>query len=145
MLRIALFCIAAVCFLGLLSLLSQLVSLYIQALLSNAKVGLLELVGMRLRKTNPRDVVFSRIRLNKAGILISVANIEAHIHAGGRIHDVLSAFIAAHRAGIYLDWETACSIDLGGDDVIHAVTTLIETGRPEYIPIPAAGAPVHSA
>ena len=46
----------------------QFLKIWIQALLSNAHVGLLELVGMRLRNVDIRTIVLSRIRAVKAGL-----------------------------------------------------------------------------
>ena len=46
----------------------QFIRLYVQALLSNARVSLLSIIGMRLRKVDIRTVVYSRIRAAKAGM-----------------------------------------------------------------------------
>ena len=125
--------IAALFLLVLIAMLGQFINLYIQALLSNAKVGLLEIIGMRLRKVDVRSVVFSRIRAVKAGIPLSTAQLETHYLAGGRIHNVVSALIAAQRAKIGLDFDTACSIDLAGRDILDAVQTSV---NPKVIDCP---------
>lgn len=125
--------IAALFVLVLIAMVGQFINLYIQALLSNAKVGLLEIVGMRLRKVDVRAVVFSRIRAVKAGIPLSTAQLETHYLAGGRIHNVVSALIAAARAKITLDFDTACSIDLAGRDILDAVQTSV---NPKVIDCP---------
>ncbi|MFI4897806.1 MAG: flotillin-like protein FloA [Phycisphaerales bacterium JB059] len=125
--------IAALFLLVLIAMLGQFINLYIQALLSNAKVGLLEIIGMRLRKVDVRSVVFSRIRAVKAGIPLSTAQLETHYLAGGRIHTVVSALIAAQRAKIGLDFDTACSIDLAGRDILDAVQTSV---NPKVIDCP---------
>src|SRR5687768_13531161 len=85
----------------------QFINLYIQALLSNAHVQLLELVGMRLRKVDLRTIVLSRIRAAKAGLEISTSHLEQHYLAGGRVPNVVSAIIAARAAKIDLPWDTA--------------------------------------
>ncbi|MEL6330536.1 MAG: flotillin-like protein FloA [Planctomycetota bacterium] len=109
------------------------ISLWFQALLSNARVGLLDIVAMRFRKVEPRTVVFSRIRAVKAGIDISTNQLETHFLAGGRIPNVVSALIAAKRARIGLDWDTAASIDLAGRDILDAVNTSV---NPKVIDCP---------
>ncbi len=125
--------VAVLVLLVLVAVIGQFINLYIQALLSNAKVGLLEIVGMRLRKVDIRMVVYSRIRAVKAGIPISTAELETHYLAGGRIHNVVSALIAAARAKIPLDFDTACSIDLAGRDILDAVQTSV---NPKVIDVP---------
>ncbi|MDX9912423.1 MAG: flotillin-like FloA family protein, partial [Phycisphaerales bacterium] len=108
--------------------------LYIQALLSNARVGLLELVGMQLRQVDIRMIVYSRIRAVKAGLNISTAQLETHFLAGSRrVPDVVTALIAAKRARIELDWDTAASIDLAGRDILDAVNTSV---NPKVIDCP---------
>ena len=52
--------------------------LWLRALLSGAKVGLLSLVGMKLRKVNPAVIVDSRLMAVKAGMGISTNELETH-------------------------------------------------------------------
>ncbi len=113
-------------------------NLYIQALFSNAKVGVTELIGMRLRKVDPRVVVISRIRAVKAGLDISTNKIETHYLAGGRVSAVISAIIAARGAKIDLSWETATAIDLAGRDILDAVQTSV---NPKIIDCPSPNGP----
>ncbi len=108
-------------------------NLYIQALFSGAKVGLLDLVGMKLRKVDPRVIVYSRIRAVKAGIDISTNQLETHYLAGGRVPSVINALIAAFRAKINLPFDTACAIDLAGRDILDAVQTSV---NPKVIDVP---------
>ena len=81
------------------------------------KVGLIDLVMMRFRKVNAKSVVINRISGKKAGIEISTDQLEAHYLAGGRITNVVRAMIAADKARIDLQWETATAIDLAGRDI----------------------------
>jgi len=128
----------------ILVVIAQFMNLYIQALVSGAKVGLWELIGMRLRKVDPRTIVFSRIRAVKAGIQISTAQLESHYLAGGRVPTVVQALIAADRARIELPWDQACAIDLAGRDILDAVQTSV---NPKVIdcPNPAMGRPTIDA
>ena len=75
-------------------------SLWIQALSAQAKVGILELVGMRLRKVNPQVIVLSKIQAVRAGLTPTTADLENHLLAGGRPLNVVRALIAANRANI---------------------------------------------
>jgi uncharacterized protein YqfA (UPF0365 family) len=51
--------------------------------------------------------------------------LEAHYLAGGNVTNVTLAIIAAHRAGIQLDFDRAAAIDLAGRDVLDAVRTSV--------------------
>jgi len=108
-------------------------NLYIQALFSGAKVGIFDLIGMKLRKVDPRTIVYSRIRAVKAGLDLSTAQLETHYLAGGRVPTVINALIAANRARINLPFDTACAIDLAGRDILNAVQTSV---NPAVIDVP---------
>ncbi len=125
--------VAALVALVFIVIVAQFMNLYIQALVSGAKVGLWELIGMRLRKVDPRTIVFSRIRAAKAGIQISTAQLESHFLSGGRVPTVVQALIAADRARIELPWIQACAIDLAGRDILEAVQTSV---NPKVIDCP---------
>ena len=114
----------------------QFLNLYIQALVSNAKVTMVDLIGMRLRKVDLRTIVLSRIRAAKAGLDIPTAKIESHYLAGGRVVNVINALIAAKSAKINLEWDTARAIDLAGRDIFDAVQTSV---NPKVIDCPSQG------
>jgi len=108
-------------------------NLWFQALLSKARVGFMDLIGMKFRKVNPRTIVLSRIRAVKAGIDVSTNQAETHFLAGGNVPRVVNALIAADRAKIALPWDTACAIDLAGRDILEAVQTSV---NPKVIDCP---------
>jgi len=116
----------------------QFLNLYIQAYTSNAKVGMLDMVGMKLRKVDIRSIVINRIRAVKAGMDIPTNALETHYLAGGRVSNVISAMIAARGAKIDLPWSTATAIDLAGRDILEAVHTSV---NPKVIDCPAASSP----
>jgi uncharacterized protein YqfA (UPF0365 family) len=116
-------------------------NLYVQALTSNAHVGLIDMIGMKLRKVDIRCVVLSRIRAVKAGIDIPTNAIETHYLATGdarRVIAVVSAMIAARGASIPLEWGTATAIDLAGRDILDAVQTSV---NPKVIDCPSQNSP----
>ncbi len=113
--------VAGVVCLIVFAFLQQFFGLWLQALLSNAPVSLLELVGMRLRKADPRMIVLCRIRAVKAGVPLTSHQLELHYHAGGNLPRVVDALVTAQTAGIELTWEEACAIDLSGHDVLEDV------------------------
>ncbi len=99
--------------------------LYIQAMMSGAHVGLWDLIGMRLRKVDPRVIVINRITASKAGLPITTDKLEAHYLAGGHVERVVRALIAANKAAIPLTFDRATAIDLAGRDVLEAVHTSV--------------------
>ena len=118
--------------------------LWLRAMLSGASVGLLSLVGMRLRKVNPAVIVDSRIMAVKAGLRVSTNELETHYLASGNVVRVVQALIAANKANITLNFQQATAIDLAGRDVLEAVQTSV---RPKVIdcPDPSKGAPTVAA
>jgi uncharacterized protein YqfA (UPF0365 family) len=64
------------------------ISLWVQALVSGTRVGLLNIVFMRFRKVPPKLVVESKIMAVKAGIEISTDDFESHFLAGGVTYPV---------------------------------------------------------
>jgi uncharacterized protein YqfA (UPF0365 family) len=107
--------------------------LYIQASLSGARVRLLDLVGMSLRKVSSHVIVNARVMAVKAGIPIETNKLEAHYLAKGNVLRVITALIAASKARIGLTFEQAAAIDLAGRDVLDAVQTSV---RPKVIDCP---------
>jgi uncharacterized protein YqfA (UPF0365 family) len=118
-----------------LALILPLFSLWLQALAARAKVTIVDLIGMRLRKVNPSVIVLSRIQAVQAGLgaAISTAELEGHYLAGGRPVNVVKALIAANRANIELTWKLATAIDLAGRDILDAVQTSV---NPKVIDCP---------
>jgi uncharacterized protein YqfA (UPF0365 family) len=110
------------------------IPLWIAAWASGAYVGLLTLVGMRFRRVPPATVVNARISAMKAGLDISVNDLEAHYLAGGNVVRVVIALISADKANIVMPFKRAAAIDLAGRDVLEAVKMsvipkVIETPR----------------
>src|SRR3972149_4980201 len=110
------------------------VRLWIAAWASGAYVGLFTLVGMRLRRVPPGTVITARIGAVKAGLDISINDLEAHYLAGGNVVSVVNAMISADKANIVMPFKRAAAIDLAGRDVLAAVKMsvipkVIETPR----------------
>lgn len=113
------------------------VGLWISAVAANVKVGIFNLVGMKLRRVVPKKIVFPLIKATKAGILVTVNQLEAHYLAGGNVDSVVNALIAAERAGMNLSFEKASAIDLAGRNVFEAVTMSV---TPKVIETPVISA-----
>src|SRR5580765_4230110 len=86
--------------------------LWLRAWIANAPVGMGKMIGMSLRKVPVGLIVDNRITAVKAGIDIASDPLEAHYLAGGDVSQVILALIAADKAGISLDFNRACAIDL---------------------------------
>lgn len=97
------------------------VGLWISAFAAGVRIGIFNLIGMRLRRVVPRLIIFPLIKATKAGLDLNVNQLEAHYLAGGNVDRVINALIAAHRADMNLMFERAAAIDLAGRDVLEAV------------------------
>ena len=113
------------------------VGLWVEALAAGVRVGLTNLVGMRLRKVSPAAVVRPLVKASKAGIALNTDMLEAHYLAGGNVDRVVNALIAADKAGIALDFKKATAIDLAGRDVLEAVQVSV---NPKVIQTPKVAA-----
>ena len=135
--------ITLIILIGIISLLIVLffsfipVGLWISSLAANVKVSIFNLIGMRLRRVRPAMIVLPLIKATKAGLDLSVNQLEAHYLAGGNIDGVVNALIASERAGIDLPFEKAAAIDLAGRDVLEAVKMSV---NPKVIETPSVSA-----
>ncbi len=97
------------------------VGVYINALSSGVYVGIGQLIGMRLRQVPPSLIVNNLIKATKAGLKLSLAELETHYLAKGNVNAVVNALISADKANINLTFKLAAAIDLAGRDVYTAV------------------------
>lgn len=97
------------------------VGLWFQALVSDVKISLLQLVLMRWRKVPPTVIVGAMIEGKKAGIELYRDMLEAHYLAGGHVPQVVHALVSASKANIDLTFQIATAVDLAGRDVFEAV------------------------
>ena len=109
-------------------------NLWLRGFVTRAKIGPFNLVFMSLRKVNPQVIVDTKIMAVQAGLTdVSTQGLEAHFLAGGNVRRVVQSLIAAHRARIDLNWDTAAAIDLAGRNVLEAVQTSV---NPKVIDCP---------
>ncbi|MDQ5851061.1 MAG: flotillin-like protein FloA [Chloroflexota bacterium] len=113
------------------------IGLWITAIFSGVRVGIGTLIGMRLRKVNPGEIVRPLISATKAGLDLDIGQMEAHSLAGGNVGRVVTALISADRANIELPWKRATAIDLAGRDVLEAVQVSV---NPKVIQTPRVAA-----
>ena len=103
------------------------VGLWFQALVSDVKISLLQLVLMRWRKVPPTVIVSAMIEGKKAGIELYRDLLEAHYLAGGHVAQVVHALVSASKANIDLTFQIATAVDLAGRDVFEAVQMSVNT------------------
>lgn len=113
------------------------VRLWIAARAAGVHVGIINLVGMKLRKVRPALIINPMIKATKGGLNTSINKLEAHYLAGGNVDRVVNALIAAQRAEIPLEFERAAAIDLAGRNVLEAVQMSVQ---PRVIETPVIAA-----
>ncbi len=122
--------------------LANFLTIWIRALFSGARVTFTELIALRLRRVPVGLIVDTRITAVKAGLPVTIDDLSTHYLAGGNVELVVLALIAAQKAGIHLEFDRACAIDLAtkgtGKTVLDAVKTSV---NPKVIdcPNPSAG------
>lgn len=110
-------------------------NLWVVAQFSGVRVGLLNLVFMRVRKVPPGVIVRSQILATKAGLTdVSIDQLETHYLAKGNLINVVKALIVADKANLSLSFKQATAIDLAGRDVLEAVQLSV---TPYVIIVPA--------
>ena len=136
-LTMVLVAVAAVILLIVAAIAFNVRTLWIQALFSKAYIGLFQLIGMKIRKVNPKVIVAARILSTKAGMPIDTNLLEAHLLSGGNVLRVVQALIAANKANMQLDFKEAAAIDLAGRNVLEAVQMSV---NPKVIQTPRISA-----
>ncbi len=111
--------------------------LWIAAFSSGASVSIFTLIAMRLRRVPPSMIVKPRISAVKAGLNVTVDELEAHFLAGGNVMRVVNALISADKANIKLSFTQATAIDLAGRNVLEAVQMSV---NPKVITTPQVAA-----
>jgi uncharacterized protein YqfA (UPF0365 family) len=109
------------------------IRLWVQCLLTNANISILDLVGMKLRNVDYSMIVRQKIALVQANVKVETRDLEAHYLSRGNVPKTATAVIAAHKASMDLPWRTAAAIDLAGRDVLDAVKTSV---NPKVIDCP---------
>ncbi|MEN7973201.1 MAG: flotillin-like protein FloA [Verrucomicrobiota bacterium] len=116
-----------------LALAISVIDLWVRALFAEAQVRIRDLIGMKLRRVPPHQVVLTYISSVKAGLKLTTGDLEAHYLAGGSMQNVVRALIAADKACIELSFQQAAAIDLAGRNIIDAVQTSV---NPKVIDCP---------
>lgn len=113
------------------------IMLWISAIAAGVRVNIFTLVAMRIRRVVPARIINPQIKASKAGLGLTINQLESHYLAGGNVDRVVNALIAAQRANIDLIFERAAAIDLAGRDVLEAVQMSV---NPKVIETPTVSA-----
>jgi uncharacterized protein YqfA (UPF0365 family) len=107
--------------------------LWIRTVAAGVPLNIVTLIRMRLIGIPPGVIVANLVRARKAGLNLTVDQMQSHYLAGGSVDKVVLALIAAQRAQIPLEWQRAAAIDLAGRDVLEALQTSV---NPKVIETP---------
>jgi uncharacterized protein YqfA (UPF0365 family) len=119
------------------------IRLWIQSFLTGAKVGLVDMIRMKLCGVDYSKVVKWKIALVQAGAKVTTQEMESlYLSDASRekigVERVSQAVIAAHKAGIDLPWHVAQAIQLAGRNILEAVQIYVNP-RVINCPDPAKG------
>ena len=118
-------------------ILANFFGVWFRAKLAGAPVPFAKLIGMRLRRVPVGLVVDNRVTAVKAGLPLETDALEAHFLSGGNVSHVVLALIAARKAGIPLDFDRACAIDLAIKGTTKTVLEAVRTSiNPKVIDCP---------
>ena len=76
--------------------------LWFRASVSGAHVPMSKLIGMKLRRVDVSKIVLTYITARKAGLTITLDELETHYMANGDIERVVKALVSAHSANMDL-------------------------------------------
>ncbi|MDQ2818422.1 MAG: flotillin-like protein FloA [Candidatus Eremiobacteraeota bacterium] len=95
--------------------------LWVRARAAGVPLGIFSLLRMRLIGIPPSVIVDALVMAGKAGLTVSVDQMQAHYLSGGHIDIVTLALIAAQRAQIPMEWQRATAVDLAGRNPLEAL------------------------
>jgi uncharacterized protein YqfA (UPF0365 family) len=109
------------------------IGLWLRTVAAGVPLSISSLIRMRIIGIPPSVIVSNLVRSRKAGLNLTVDQMQSHFLAGGNVDNVTLAMIAAQRAQIPLEWQRASAIDLAGRNVLEALQTSV---NPKVIETP---------
>lgn len=91
--------------------------LYNSARKAGIKIGITDILKMRLRKVPPAVVLKPLIEAKKEGLSIEHEKLQAHYLAGGDVERVIDALLFAKQKRVDFKFERAAAMDLGDYDL----------------------------
>lgn len=93
------------------------INMWIVARMSGVKVKLSTLTTMNLRKVPLPLVIKPLIKAHKAGLDLSVQQLENHYLAGGNVNRVVNTLIKVRTIDVNLSFHDIAMLDLADDDI----------------------------
>jgi uncharacterized protein YqfA (UPF0365 family) len=121
----SLFVLAAILIVLVLLLYYFPLGLWIRTLAAGVPLSIGALIRMRVIGVPAGLIVANLVRARKAGLSLTVDQLQSHVLSGGNVENVTLAMIAAQRAQIPLEWQRAAAIDLAGRNVLEALQTSV--------------------
>lgn len=104
-------------------------NLFFKAKSAGLNIEIFDLIGMRIRRSNPYEIVNPAILLKKSGIYIDIRDLEGLYLAGGHCLLVAQAMILAKENNIDVSFKNLVAIDLAGRNPVRSLKDCI----PEHI------------
>ena len=98
---------------------------FFTAVFSEAYIPAGKLISMKNRGVNITEVLTAYVDSKKAGLNLTVDEIESHIQNGGSIDKIIRALLLAKQSKISLDIETAKAIDKSGENLLQVLNNAI--------------------
>ena len=92
------------------------VMLWISALASGVRISMITLVAMRLRRVVPSRIVNPLIKATKAGLGLTINQLESHYLAGGNVDRVVNALIRQYGKPAEIAIELARDLKLSREE-----------------------------
>ncbi|QDU45295.1 SigmaW regulon antibacterial [Symmachiella dynata] len=89
----------------------QIGSLWLQAFLARTHISLIQVVGMKLRRSPVKDIVRWKIMAAQAGVAISAKELEAAALQGADVERAVLAMIRAQETGQEMTWNDVIAED----------------------------------
>lgn len=106
----------------------RLLNLFMHARMSGVEVGIFDLLGMQLRRTDPRRIVRSLIQARHNDVHIATHDLEKHVLAGGDPAKLVETMVLAKNHGVDLDFAWVSRCELAGEDPLAEVRGAIGAG-----------------
>lgn len=94
-----------------------------------AGIGLIALMGARLRGVPPRILVEGLLLAREANVPVSPDDLEMLHLSGGNVRQAMAAVVAARKADVNFSWRMASYVTLSGGEPLSAVSELVAARR----------------
>ncbi len=99
--------------------------LWFKTVTSGVYISMIRLANLKQRKYDLNEITDAYISIKKAGLNLTLNELETHLLSGGSITNVVNALITANNANIDLSIDLAKAIDLAGLNAVETVKSCI--------------------